>query len=1160
MSRRALLAFIAMFVPAVVGADEPPPTVLKVITTDGKPAVGAKVWAFENTGAKDEPVEPKPFVTDGDGKLSVPTERRAARQIYARDADGRIGSAWLSMPWGADDPKDEIRVVLVATVERTGRITTADGKPVAGATVAPASYYAQNNVRRGTGGPSSSIGLPAWERDRLAVRTDAEGRFKLLVPAGYSVWYELKAEGFGESRWSASPDVDLDMKLAVRGSVTVTVVGIEPAHVKTVDLQLSASDAQPANTGIRESRHYTASADATGKVTFPSVTPGKYELGVIGVSPRVPGTFEKGPSLDVTSGATTAATAKFGPAAKIVGRVVDKSGKGLADVDVVVNRTDGQSSRPQNQLHVTTDKGGAFTAFGPEGWYMFWVPNPPDGYVEPAPVGPRHGWPEPVKIEAGKSHEFRPVVLLTAVTFVGKVVAGDGKPVGGAQVRVGWLTPRNRTERITTDKDGLFTIKNLPPDDAVAPRVRFGKAVNVPQTFELEKTTGPVTFEVREENAVAFKGRVVDGKGKPVRGATVHLRHVIEGVGRNTGFSTHAPIENATTDVDGRYSFAGYWPGRYGVYVTASGCSDAEVNPIAGEAGAVREFPDVRLVRANLTVSGSVVGTAGKPIGGAELYSTDGPTRFATTSAADGTFTLTGFQDGAAFVIARKAGYRLAAVPVFPANSDRVTVVLRKVTDPPAEAPPVPASHRKALDAFTRHALTLVWDTHATFGYGGNALADMARIDLDIAKKWRDEEKKRTDGKTDFTWRIDAVERQKTLFATAREDIDEALAIIGGLKTADGFSEALRVSELMLAVDKPKAQRLAEEAVVKARQMELPSRIWSLAQAGDLALRAGSAGGKKVVIEAAELAAQLPADRRGINGLAIGLAAAHLAPYDWPKAEAMLNALKDPGDYNRYLTDATVRIARTDLDRARKLFERFKSDNSSYPQEARVRVALVITQEKPDEAVKLVNSATDPPYRFLGLIQLAVAFHTTDKARAVKSIDAAFDLLDANPDAFRSWSNFGGAAGLAAVGAVRAKEIGYPDVASLVARTLALRPSRQYESPEEYGKQSVNIAAVLALVDPAAARHVLAGVAPPDEFVTRALDHSRDWLFALALADPERATLLADKLIERAKTSRSGRNGLSETGLVELGSILTARDRLRMLGMYGNLPREIEDE
>jgi hypothetical protein len=52
---------------------------------------------------------------------------------------------------------------------------------------------------------------------------------------------------------------------------------------------------------------------------------------------------------------------------------------------------------------------------------------------------------------------------------------------------------------------------------------------------------------------------------------------------------------------------------------------------------------------------------------------------------------------------------------------------------------------------------------------------------------------------------------------------------------------------------------------------------------------------------------------------------------------------------------------------------------------------------------------------------------------------------------------------------------------------------------------------------------------------------------------------LADKLIERAKNTRGGRNGLSETGLVELGSILTADDRLTMLRVYGSLPREIDD-
>jgi hypothetical protein len=510
----------------------------------------------------------------------------------------------------------------------------------------------------------------------------------------------------------------------------------------------------------------------------------------------------------------------------------------------------------------------------------------------------------------------------------------------------------------------------------------------------------------------------------------------------------------------------------------------------------------------------------------------------------------------------RKPAYRFAAVPVTPGNKKRVTVTLTKATEPPTAQPEITAEHRDALDRLTRHALTLVWDSHATFGYGGNALEDMARIDLATAKRWRDEQKARTNGKTDFSRLINRVIREKSLFDIAKADLDEALAMTQGLKADDGYSEAVRLGERMLAVDKDKAARLAEEAVVRARQLGIPNKLWSLAAAGNLAARAGNAvGGKKVMLEAAGLAEKLTLEANSLNTLAVGLVAANLAPYDWPKAESLLKLLKDSGEYNRFLSAAVARLARTDLAKTKQLLDRFEPSNSSELQTGRLRVAFAIAKEKPDEAVKLVNSLREGAYRVQGYIQLARILAPTHKPRAIKLIDTAFDEMERNAEAFRSWSNFGGRAGLAAIGAVRAKEIGYPDVAQLVARTLAMRdPAQDLWSLRERENNVMNLAAVLACIDPATARNLLASIAPVDEFIEKAVSQQREWLFALALADPERATKLADKLIDRAKNTRGGRNPLSNTGLVELGSILTADDRLEALTIYCSLPREIGDD
>src|SRR5205823_7977465 len=97
--------------------------------------------------------------------------------------------------------------------------------------------------------------------------------------------------------------------------------------------------------------------------------------------------------------------------------------------------------------------------------------------------------------------------------------------------------------------------------------------------------------------------------------------------------------------------------------------------------------------------------------------------------------------------------------------------------------------------------------------------------------------------------------------------------------------------------------------------------------------------------------------------LARGTVAARLAPYDSPRAEALLGAIKDSGEYNRWLSAAAARLAPTDLPKARQLLDRFRADNSTQPAIARLRVAFAVAREKPDEAVKLVAGVGEPAPR-----------------------------------------------------------------------------------------------------------------------------------------------------------------------------------------------------
>ncbi len=571
------------------------------------------------------------------------------------------------------------------------------------------------------------------------------------------------------------------------------------------------------------------------------------------------------------------------------------------------------------------------------------------------------------------------------------------------------------------------------------------------------------------------------------------------------------------------------------------------------------DFNELKLTRTSLSVAGAVVGIDGKPLAGAELFCVDGPERFTAKSAADGTFTLVGFSENGGFAFAKLAGYRLGMASATPGANQKLRIVLSKADGTPAPLQAISPEHAAALDRFTRHSLALIFDNHAQFGYGGNAIGDMARFDLATAKCWRDEEKLRTEGKTDFTPHIDRAEREATLFALSQKDPDAALARLNPLKSQAGFYEAVALTERLLTVDKAKALPFAELAIVMAERQPLPDRIWCLAKAGDLALRAGGEDvGKKAVGAAADLTAKFGEKLQPRDAMAMGLTASYLYGFDPDRADALLKRLTEPSDFNRYLAATASRLARTDPAKAKQLLGQFKPDNSYYPHSARIRIASAIALDKFDEALKLIEGIRDAPHRVLGYLRLAARLHPTEPKRAWKMIDAAFDLLEREPESFASYSNYGGGVGFAAIAVVRAKEYGHPNAAELIPRCLALRSLEQaWDIPDSRNHRTVNLAAVIALVDPATARQLLRTLGTTDEYLAKAAGQRREWLFALALADPDLAKGLADALLDSAKRSP---NRLSGTGLVELGTILTAPDRLKVLQSFASLPREIGDD
>ncbi len=517
---RTLACCVAFSLGSIVHAEDRP-TPVRVTTADGKPAAGAKVWLRTYAVIGPKAVAPKPSVCDDAGKTIVNWSKGAILypDVFVRDSSGRVGSAGLNRAQSGIDEGSILDIVLLDTTTKSGRVTDPRGKPIAGAVVVATGYSAEEKSPRRESGPAAWISLPEWEIATSGVKTDAEGRFQLTVPkAGYTVLFRVTAEGFGESNWTAPPGDELNVPLPETGALTIEVAGVEPAVLKKRTWRLNPAETKPAP-GVRPVLWRAGTFDGTAKITLPSVTPGRYELQAYNDG-RSPAIFEKGTPVEVVAGKGATVTAKFGPAAKVSWKITDPDGKALAGVGVSMTITGGSSSI----AHISgeTDTEGRYTGYGPGGWYS---PNvgATDGFAVPLPPKPDRRLVEPVRVDAGNTHAFQDFALLKAVTFAGRIVLADAKPAANAEIEVAVMDRPRFFDKSKTDQDGRFAVPNFPPDESVSPRIRLGKAVNVPETIILARIVPPLTIKISEANAAALRGRVLDAKGAPLAGAKVAL-------------------------------------------------------------------------------------------------------------------------------------------------------------------------------------------------------------------------------------------------------------------------------------------------------------------------------------------------------------------------------------------------------------------------------------------------------------------------------------------------------------------------------------------------------------------------------------------------------------------------------------------------------------
>jgi hypothetical protein len=417
-------------------------------------------------------------------------------------------------------------------------------------------------------------------------------------------------------------------------------------------------------------------------------------------------------------------------------------------------------------------------------------------------------------------------------------------------------------------------------------------------------------------------------------------------------------------------------------------------------------------------------------------------------------------------------------------------------------------------------------------------ISDMAELDLDLALQWSAER----------GHRFDSQARRAAAEALAETDAPGVLELLGLVDAPDRWQTLHLLAERFAATDPKKALAFAEEAAAQARALPQPNRTYALAEAGEVLVRLGRVeAGRKLIDEVAREAERLTA--AAFEGYCRAVAARALAPYDRDRARKLIEPFKEPREKARYTAFLADAIAATDPDRAAALVDE-ASPVYLGAEEIRTGIAVRLGRDDPERAIRFIEGmkgSAAEKYQAEGFAWLAAAVAPRDKARAAALIDRALSLPVDRPEAFRSWSNFGGGMAVAAHIAVAARHAGYPDMDSVLMRVMAARPgsdARGFADPATEIRMAATAAVPLALVDPGTARVLLEqlesrGGLDPARLVEVSGQH---WLRACGLVDLEKAGAAVDAQLAALERTRGAR--LRTSGLIgTLDLLLTPPER-----------------
>ncbi|MCU0223326.1 MAG: carboxypeptidase-like regulatory domain-containing protein [Acidobacteria bacterium] len=328
------------------------------------------------------------------------------------------------------------------------------------------------------------------------------------------------------------------------------------------------------------------------------------------------------------AGPPDAASTSAATTASIEGRVLDRAGAPVAGATVRVGCADPAAS-------ATTDERGRFRAEGLA---------PGRVCLEATRAGFAPARLEDIVVTAGAA---RSVTLLAergvALRGTVKGAGAPGPAVAGAEVALRCGAGDELLTETKSSEGGRYDLGTVPARGACRLTATHADQPPFVKALELSARETPLVVDIAFDPAAALTGRVVDGDGKPVKGAEVRVTDQLRG-------GDAAAERSAASDDKGAFRVGGLAASRYRVEVRPPDALVARREAVELARGRTLDLGTFR-ARPGLALSGTVTGDDGEPVEGITLraFRRLGQGRALErrgTSDAEGRFRLGGLAEG----------------------------------------------------------------------------------------------------------------------------------------------------------------------------------------------------------------------------------------------------------------------------------------------------------------------------------------------------------------------------------------------------------------------------------------------------------------------------------------------------------------------------------